>query len=240
MIAVNKWTANLDALDVVQVFDDFIWDQSDLYAIDTVTDSGTAAVGDAQNGVMVLTPSDGTVADNDEVYIATPNELFLFGTDRKIYGRCRLQYAETTATVGSVAFGFQNAVGANSIVDDTGLPKTSGSTLAIYKPDNGHAWVVCSACNGTATHTTSNLTATAAAWHVLEIECEYTGDSTYMRVTFKVDGQILRDANRIPITHFVAIASATEMALFVGRKLGAATNNDTVSVDYWYAAQTRI
>jgi len=44
----------------------------------TLTDSGTAAVGDEVGGVVTLSPSDGTVADNDEAYIATvvPSQVF--------------------------------------------------------------------------------------------------------------------------------------------------------------------
>jgi azurin len=234
-----RYTKFLEELDTVWVGSDFTEDQTDITFVDTVTDTGTALVGDAVNGVMVLTPSDGTVADNDEVYLASANELFKYGTNREIYGKCKLQFAETTTGVYNVAFGFQNAVGANSIVDTTGLPKVSGSALVIYKTTTTNVWKVASSCNGTAVHTTSTAAAVAATEYVLEIIVK-DWDSVSMQVVFKVDGNYLKDSNGIVIKHTVAIANATEMQVWVGAKLGAATNNDTTSVDYIYGSQTRV
>jgi hypothetical protein len=239
MANLNRFTGALWDLDTFYIFDDFWMDQTDLTAVDTITDTGTALVGDETRGIMTLTPSDGTVADNDEVYIATPNECFLFAAGRPIYGECRLLFAETTATVYNVAFGFMNAVGANTIVDTTGLPKTSGSTLCIYKTTTTAVWKVASAVNGVATHTTSTAGAVAATWYVLKIICDDAGDGVNMRCTFRVNDAPLRDSNNLPIVHTIPIASATEMQMFAGAKLGAATNNDTTKVDYWYGAQKR-
>lgn len=226
-------------LDVVQVFSDFVDDQSDLFFVDTITDTGTALVNDDINGVMTLTPSDGTVADNDEVYIASANEIFRFGTNRTIYGRWKLRFAETTATIYNCAVGFMNAVGANTIIDDGGGVKVSGSTLAIYKVDGGAVWRCASACNGTSTVSVSTTSAVAATDYVFEIICN-DWDGVSMEVSFKVDGAYLKDSNGYTIRHTVAIASSTEMQIFAGAKLGAATNNDTTLVDYIYGAQTRV
>jgi hypothetical protein len=236
---INRHTAVLKDLDTVYVFNDFLDDQSDIVAVDTITDSGTAAVGDAVNGVMVLTPSDGTVADNDECYIATPNELYKFGTNREIYGKFKFQYSAVVAADPNVAVGFMNAP-ATSAISDNGGVKTSGSTLAVEKKDGETAFRATSACNGTAVTTLSTKAIAAATDYVVEIECK-DWDGTSMQVLFLVDGEYLRDTtNNLPIRHTVAIASATEMAMFAGIKLGAATNNDTLSLDYWYGAQTRV
>lgn len=224
---------------MVKVFDDFTGDQSDVHFVDTVTDSGSAAVGDAVNGVMVLTPSDGSVVDNDEAYIKSANELFKFGTNRCIYGRWKIKYHETTADVANIAVGFQNAVGADSIIDDGGGVKTSGSTLAIYKLDGGTKFVVASACNGTATTTTTNKDCDEETDYVLEIEAT-DWDGVSMQVNFRVDGEYLRDSDNEIIKHKVAIANATEMQVWAGIKLGASTNNDTLDIDYIFACQTRI
>ncbi len=218
---------------------DFGEDQADTAFIDTITDTGTVLMGDAVNGTATLTPSDGTVADNDEAYLAAPNANFKFGTNRNIYGLCKLRFTETTATIYNVAFGFQNAVGANSIVDDGAGVKTSGSTLAIYKVDGGAVWKCASACNGTATVSTSTSPAVTATDYVLEIFCE-DWDGVSMEVSYKVNGDYLKDSNNVVIKHTVAIASATEMQLWVGAKLGAATNNDTTVVDNIYGQQSRV
>ena len=240
MANLARFCRPLHDLDTVFVFDDFVFDQSDITAIDTITDSGTVLMGDDINGVATLTPSDGTVGDNDEVYLATPNEIFRFGTNRAIYGRWKLRYTEVTANKFNVAVGFQNAVGANSIIDDGGGLKVSGSTLGIYKIDGSDSLLrVVSSCNGTSTVTTTNKTVAAATDYVFEIEC-VDWDGVSMQVSFKVDGEYLKDSSNVVIKHTVAIASSTEMQMFAGGKLGAATNNDTVLLDYWYGAQTRV
>lgn len=228
----------IQELDTVQVFDDFLGDQVDTTAVDTVTDSGTAAVGDDVNGVMTLTPSDGTVADNDEAYLASPNEFLKFGTNREIYLRFKFRYTAVVAADPNWAVGAQNAVGANSIVDNGGV-KTSGSTLAIEKKDGETKFRCTTACNGVAVTTLSNLTMAAATDYVAEIILkDWDGVSCF--ATFKIDGAYLKDSNGVVIRHEVPIASATEMQLFAGIKLGAATNNDTLLLDYWYAAQNRV
>ncbi len=240
MAVQNRFTAPLWDLDTFHIFDDFWMDQTDLTWIDTITDTGTVLMGDNADGIATLTPSDGTVADNDEVYLASANECFLFASGRKIFGRSRVKFTEVTAGVANVAFGFQNAVGANSILDNGGGLKVSGSTVGIYKIDGEQVWRVVSCCNGTATVTLTNKAATAATWYKLDIDIYDTGLSTTMGVVFKVDGEVLRDSvNNLPIVHQMAIASATEMQVFAGIKLGAATNNDTLLVDYIYASQTR-
>ncbi len=241
MANLSRFTAPLWDVDAFYLFDDFKDDQSDLSWVDTITDTGTVAIGDAVSGIATLTPSDGSVVDNDEVYFATANELFLFLANRPIYGKFRFATVLTTLSAMNFCVGFQNAVGANSLVDDGGGPKVSGSTLAVGKVDGETAWRVWSACNGTSTTTLSTLTVTSGAtiWHDVEIICG-DWDGVSMQVSFKVDGAYLKDTiNNLPIRHTVLIASATAMSAFVGAKLGASTNNDVMLLDIAYAAQRR-
>lgn len=235
---LNRFTAALNQLDTFHVWNDFADDQGDLVAVDTITDTGTVLINDEANGVATFTPADASVADNDEAYLATPNALFIFAQGRPIYGRARLKFAETAAGIYNAAFGFQNAVGANSIVDDGGGLKVSGSTLGIYKVDGESVWRCVSACNGVATVTKSTTPAVAGTWYELEIEAvDYDGAT--MTVTFRVGGVYLKDAYGQNIRHSVPIANAALMQLFAGAKLGAATNNDTLKLDYWYGSQRR-
>lgn len=222
-----------------ELFDDFFSDQSDLSWVDTITDSGTALVNDAVNGVMVLTPSDGTVADNDEVYLASANELFLYAADKPFVGRCRLKFVETTSGVYNAFFGFASAIGANTLVDDGGGMRASGSVAAIYKVDGETVWRCVTRNNGVATVSQSTTTAGGASYQELEIEVVYL-NSTQVQVVFRVDGVALKDATTgLPIVHTVTVASATEMQIGAGAKLGAATNNDTLSIDYIGFAASR-
>jgi hypothetical protein len=238
MSAANRFCVEEGQLDTLVIFDHFWQDQNDPTFVDTVTDTGTVLMGDAAGGTVVLTPSDGTVADNDEAYIATPNEVFKIATDKPLYGRARLRFAETTANVMNWAFGFQNAVGANSIVDNGGL-KVSGDTVAVYKQDAGGAFFYCAAyCNGTGTATKTSKALATATWYDVEIFVTPTGDGLTAKASYKVDGEYLRDfTTLVPISHTLTYASATEMNMFAGVKLGAATNNDTLELDLWLGKQ---
>lgn len=235
---LNRFTAPLWDLDTFYVFNDFEKDQSDIEAVDTVTDSGTVAIGDEVTGVALLTPSDGSVADNDEAYLATPNEVFKVANGKPLYGRFRGQFTEVAAGAANAAFGFQNAVGADSIVDNGAGLKVSGSTFAVYKVDGEQVWRCVSSVNGTAVVTQSTKAAVAATQYVVEVET-VDHDSVSGYAVFRVDGEYLKDTNGNNIRHKFLYASATEMQMFAGIKLGAATNNDTLKLDYWYGAQKR-
>lgn len=240
MPLLDRFTAPLWDLDTMYVFDDFWSDQTDLTWIDTITDTGTVLIGDEAGGVATLTPSDGTVGDNDEVYFFTANELFLFLANRNIYGRCRLTFTETASGVYNAMFGFANAPAANLIVDDGAGLRASGSILAIEKRDGETAWRLTTRNGSTVTSTLSSQSAVMAAgqFQILEVQAEDVGNGS-MRCSARVNGRLLADVNGVPIRHSVLITGATEMAVGVGAKLGAATNNDVLKADYVYAAQGR-
>jgi hypothetical protein len=237
MSNANRFVQAEQELDTLVVFDHFDKGQVDTTATKTTTDSGTVVTGNAAGGQIVLTPSDGTVADNDEAYLATPNAVFLLAAGNDLYGRARVKFSEVAANRVNVAFGFQNSVGANSLIDDGGGPKVSGDTLAIFKEDSGGMfWYCCAYCNGTGTTTKTNYAISPATWYTLEIFAQDNGDGTFV-VTYKVNGAYLRDTNNNIIRHSVTVASATAMAMWLGVKLGAATNNDTLTCDHWLGKQ---
>ena len=238
MANVNRQTAPLHDLDTMYVTSHFTNDVASTEITATTTDAGTVAVNDGLGGIITLTPSDGTVADNDEVYIATANQLFQFAVNRPLFGICRLKFTETTSSVYNAGFGFQNAVGANTLIDDGGGPKVSGSTLAIVKIDNTTVWRCYSACNGVATVSISTKTAISTDFQVLEIDCIDANDNTNMTVCFYVNDEPLRDSTGARIRHSVPIANSALMSMWAGAKLGAATNNDLLLVDYWHGQQS--
>lgn len=234
-----RFTSEQWQLDCFHVFDDFWMDQTDLTWVDTVTDTGTVAIGDEAGGVATLTPSDGTVVDNDEAYLQTANELFLWAANRELYFKARVQFVETAAGVYNVAFGVANAPVADTLIDNGGGIRASGSLAVIYKVDGESVWRCTARGNTTVTISQSSTAAVGSTWYVLEIIVK-DWDGVQMEVSYKVDGAYLKDANTGSIiTHRVPIASATEMAMFVGCKLGAGTNNDTTKIDYALGCQTR-
>lgn len=232
MSALARFPSVLEKIDTFVFFEDFLGDQADTVMLDTITDTGTVTVGDAVGGIVALVPSDGTVGDNDEAYLTTPNEVFKLASGKPLGAECSLQFSEANTDDANVAFGFMNATGVNMILDNGAGLKVSGSTIGIYKVDGGTVWRCVSVVNGgTATVSVSTKTAGGSAYQRLSIEV-VEHNSTYARVIFKVDGVPLYDATSgQPIVHTVPYASSTEMVGFLGVKNGD-TNLETLNCDW--------
>jgi hypothetical protein len=229
-LAVSPW--------YFRVEDDFIYDQLDNLWVDTITDSGTVSIGDAVGGIVALVPSDGTVADNDEAYLATPNEVFKLAAGKPIYAEALVQFTEAATNAANVAFGLADAPGANLLVDNGGGLRASGSVVAIYKIDGGTVWRCVTRNNGVVTDSVSTKTAGGSSYQTLSIEV-VDRDPSNCTVVFKVDKQYLLDSTTgLVIRHTIALASATEMAGFLAVKNGGA-NLETLNCDYISFAQTR-
>ena len=224
----------------MDVFDDFAWYISPHLWTLTATDSGTATLGDSAYGLLTLAPSDGTVADNDEIYLATTKELFLIQTGKHIFAECKLQFTEANTDDANVMFGLMNAVAANAIVDDAGGPKSSFSGAVFYKVDGGTVWRVRSSIGTSYTDTALTTTAGGSAYQTLRIEIRPNYDGVAF-VNYFIDGQpVLNPSAQTPtvLQHSLTYSSATEMQLFVGAKNGGA-NNENIVVDYIAGAQAR-
>lgn len=199
-----------------------------------LTDSGTAAVSAAANGILTITASDGTVADNDEAYVATTNEVFLFANDKPFVVESLVKFAEANTDDANIFFGLADAIAANTLVDDGAGLKTSFSGACIYKVDGSNVWKCISSVGTTQTITTSTLTAGGSSYQRLKIEVNPIS-TTNVEISFFVDGIPLYDAavtsKNQAIKHVVDATSATEMDLGWGVKNGGA-NNESLNVDY--------
>lgn len=205
-----------------------------------LTDSGTVAAGDAAGGVITLTPSDGTVADNDEAYVKSTAELFLFAANKPIVAEARIKFTELSTNKANVAFGLMNAVAANSLVDDGGGPPSSYSGAVFFKVDGDTTWNAESSDSTTQKTTTltsdisldkTTKTSGGGTWQILRITAIPTGDGL-IDFQFEIDGVLVAvHKNR-------SYANATEMNVFVGVKNGSA-NNQTLLVDYIRCHQSR-
>lgn len=223
------------------IADEFLRDVDSADWVTTLTDSGTASVGDAVGGVIALVPSDGTVADNDEAYIESANEVFKFAADKPLLFEARVQFTEANTDDANVLVGLLDAVGADTILDNGGGPKASYSGAVFFKVDGGTRWQV--ETSNSTTQTTDdlsaantnnlakrNVTAGGSAYQVLRIE--YTPySSTNAYVSFFVDGVLCAQ-------HDYIFTSATEMQIGIGVKNGGA-NNETLNVDYVVCTQER-
>jgi hypothetical protein len=218
-------------------FEDFQWYVTAHLLSLVATDSGTAAVGDAAGGVITLNPSDGTVADNDEVYLKTANELFLFAADKPLVFEARLKWAEANTDDANVCLGVMDAVAANSILDDGGGPKASYSGAVFFKVDGGTTWNFETSLGGTQVTTAlPDYPAGGANWQTLRIEAREQGG--VVEIVPFIDGQQCLDVNGRRVKHTITLGSPTEMNAFVGAKNGGA-NQESILVDYLAAYQLR-
>jgi len=224
--------------------DDFVDDiDSTRYTI-TATDSGTGAVAGAHGGVLPLVASDGTVADNDETYVESVNEFISFVANQPWHFWARIQFTEANVDDANIAIGLGNAPGANSILDDGGGIATGMTSNAVlFKTDGSNKWK-CTAGGSAATQAANVKTShkdaspgvagVAGPWQWVEIIWTPLTTTTG-KVTFRVDGEILRDSSlphepiiEIPVT----ITGSATMALWAGVKNGGA-NLETLNIDCW-------
>jgi len=221
--------------------DDFLRDVDSADWVTTLTDTGTASVGDAAGGILAIVPSDGTVADNDEAYVESANEVFKFAADKPLLFEARVQFTEANTDDANILVGLMDAVAANSLQDNGAGPPSSYSGAVFFKIDGGTVWQTETSLS--TTQTTNELTSTnvnnlskksqtagGSAYQVLRIEfMPYSSTNAY--VTFFVDGVAVAQ-------HDYIFTSATEMQIALGVKNGGA-NLETLNVDYVSCSQER-
>ena len=240
-VRTDGLTQLLQTRNQFSITDDFTRDVDSADWVTTLTDTGTASVGDAAGGILALVPSDATVADNDEAYVESANEVFKFAADKPLLFEAKVQFTEANTDDANILVGLMDAVAANALVDDGAGPKSSYSGAVFFKVDGGTVWQA--ETSNSTTQTTTELTASnannlankaitagGAAYQTLRIEyMPYSATNAY--VSFFVDGVLCAQ-------HDYIFTSATEMQLAFGVKNGGA-NNETLNVDYVSCTQSR-
>lgn len=210
--------------------DHFIFLDTALWTV-TASDLGGAAVGDAAGGILVVSCSDGTPADNDETYVAT-KEIFKIGAGKAMHGRVALQFTEAATNAANVLVGFMDAMIANSLQDNGLGPKASFSGAAFYKVDGGRNWWVV--YSDGATQEKVELTAAAS----LSRSAQQSGGAAYQTLevvitpknTTQCDVEFLIDGRCVYKMLDKTFANATEMSFGFGAKAGTAAAQ-TINVD---------
>jgi hypothetical protein len=206
---------------------------------DTSADSGAAVANVDQAGGVVTLSS--IAIDNNECYLLSTKELFLFAANKPILASCCLAFAQGSTNAINVQFGLCNAVGANNIVDNGAGPKTNASAVMFECRDGETQWRAFNSLSTTQVSTllsatnsldktghTSASGATTFQWLDIEV---IPYNATNQKVNYYINDVLV-------YSYDMVYTSATEMALFVGLKLGSATI-ETVSVDYLGAWQKR-
>ncbi len=193
---------------------------------------GTAAVNDGNGGILTLAPTDSTL--NREVYVKGSHQLFTFAANQPMMCEAFLQYSEANTNKANIAFGFMSSVGAASMQDNTGEPKTNFSGAVIYKVPGGTQWKTCSSIGTTQTVSQSDTTAGGSAYVRLRIEVMPVS-STLAEVTYYVNGIQLKTSGGRPGTSLIkdqmTYTGALSMAVFMCCKNGS-TTAESLLVDY--------
>lgn len=221
--------------------DDFLYNvTADLWTT-VATDSGSFAVGDAKGGVAVVTPSDGTVADNDETYAKNTHEIFKIAAAKPFFLEALVQFAQAATNKANHAVGLKNAVAANSILDDGAGLATNFSGAAFYCVDGDTTWRVIYSDGTTQTIVELDAdgsldgvakTAASTLFQLLRIEI-IPVTSALVDVMFYIDGVLVCKMKE------KTFASATEAQCFLGTKQGADTTLETLKCDRFAAYQKR-
>lgn len=227
-------------------FDDFVsYVNGDLWTRLISDVSGGASVAttnpDAAGGVLKLNTGDST--DNDEVYVWSLAELFLFADDKPGMFEARVKFTEANTDDANILVGLMDAVAANALLDDGGGPAASYSGAVFHKVDGGTKWLVETSIGSSQTTSTTDVTAGGGVY--MTLRCEWrTVQNSVAEVVFSIDDgagsgmRQCRDSSNRPIKHTLTHTSATEMALVLGVKNGGA-NPEALFVDYAGAWQLR-
>lgn len=212
--------------------DHFIFEDTAMWTT-VATDSGTTAVGDAVGGVISLAPSDVTVADNDEVYLHSSSEVFIFANDKPIDFEVLINFTEANTDDANVFVGLADDVAADLIVDDGAGMKTSGSMVGFYKVDGGTNWNIIfsegsnqQTAELTAVNSLTKTAVTSGGGVDQKLACQVRFlAGSRLEVIYKVDDKAVYKLTDL------TYAGATEMAFCVGAKNGD-TNNESIGVNY--------
>lgn len=198
----------------------------------------TAAVIDGSGGILQLFTD---TTDNNEVAVRTTWELFKPAANKSYWGAARIQYTENDTNKANVFVGFCSALGVNTIGDNGGVVRASGSIFGIYKLDGGTVWRAHSRngtdtapTSGTAQDSVSLTTAGGSSYQELEIFIS-PHSTTQCKARYKVDGEFLRDASdpdSKEITHYINYASNTEMNFGIYVKSGGGAGGETLLADW--------
>lgn len=212
----------------------------DLWTV-TASNSGGAAIADGVKGVITISPSDGSVADNDETYLHQTEETFKFVAGKPLEWEAYIQFAQASTNQANHMIGLKDAWAADSILDSGAGPAASYSGMVFYCVDGSTSWFVEVSIG--ATQQTVELTAANS----LDGVAKTAGSASYVKLrgTFTPTGGGLGDfdfyMDDVHVYRFkdVTITSATDMEFGFGSKNGDDDDHETMNVDYVWCYQKR-
>ncbi len=195
----------------------------------TLTNSGTAAVATGNSalpaGVLVLTCSDGSVADNDEAYVGHETKTWILQTGKDLWFESRVKFTEANSDDANIIVGLSSLHTADILLDNGGGPAASYDGIVFYKIDGGTVWNIEVSQAGNQTTVTSVANRQSGSWarmgfHVVGVD----------RVDFYIDGvQVGSISTNLP---------TVAMGVLAGAKNGF-TNLEILNVDNFDVVQLR-
>jgi hypothetical protein len=217
------------------IFDHFTYYSSGGHLTSVLNNSGTATAGDSAGGRLSLTSSGGSPALNDESYVKSTNQLFLFAASKPLLFESKVQFSEANTNKANIVAGFMSGVAAGAMQNGSAGPKTSFSGAVIYKIGNGTVWRFMTSMGSTQTDAVSQHTAGGSADQTLTIECNPVSSTLIECVPF-LNGVQFLDANNKPIKQTITLNSPAQMNAFFGVKTGS-SSLETLVADYLAATQ---
>lgn len=220
--------------DVVEVADDFfqtVATTGQFIVTADASSTGGQALVDGAGGIFALY-TDGD--DNDEAYLHTVTEGFLFANAKPIFFETRLAPVEGSTNAAAFIIGLVSAAGADALVDTEAGPKSSYSGVVFYKVAGGLTWSAEVSVGSTQTAITlsgTGVTYTSGTFYKFGILVVPT-TSALMNVYLFINGTLVGSTTGVTYT------SATEMDLIVGAKSNGSAE-ELLNVDYIHCRQAR-
>lgn len=227
----------LDTVDFVDQDRTLVWEDNFLWYISphlwtaTLTDTGTVVPLTTHGGGVAITPSDGTVADNDEAYLGWTNKNIVPTNLKPIVFQTTIQFAEGATDDANVLAGLMSTSAADALLDNGAGPAASYSGLVFFKVDGGNNWWIEASVGGT--QTTVELTAvnslnkkanTAGGTAKQTLRIEFIPvSSTQAQVLWFIDGVQVYDM-------LWTYTSVVAVSPVFGLKNGAGTTVETLNV----------
>ncbi len=192
-----------------------------------VSDSGTIANIDGANGVLSI--ASGGTAQN-ESYVSSLTEIFLFTTTKKLFFEARVKLTEANVNDANIIVGLSDTVAADSLLDAGAGPMASYDGAVFFKVFDGTVWQG-ETSNAGSQETDTNVGAFSdGAWTKLGFLYDFN-DGTTAQVTFYVDGVAGGTLDLV-------ISGLEEMHILLGLKSGGA-NAEALLTDYVHVATAR-
>ena len=209
-------------------FRSFVTTMDGLTSVLTDTGSVTLTAATAgRNGMIALTPSDGTVADNDEVELGETVANWILSGDRTLWFETEIKFTEGNTDDINVMVGLSSTYAHQSLVDAGAGPMVNFSGMAFYKVLDGTTWNTITSLTTTQQKTTAVATRVSGSWTRLGIKANSSA------VKFYINGVLVS-------THTTATAIPTAgMGLIYAVKNGAVTTVETLYVDWVQIAQLK-